>query len=124
MRTASVLVALLSVPPAFAGEGCIVDYDSLEVRGLLATDPASMLSEQSIYSYDWGLEPATVVIGNAYAKYGLPRVLFPTEVTFYGFKESAPFLREAGTRDEPPMVVYALINGPRCEFQPYVLKPS
>ena len=122
MRTACLLAALLTVTPTLADEGCIVDYDTFEVRGILATDPASMLSEQSINSYDWGLEPAAEVAGNTYEKYGLPRVLFPTEVKFFAFKDSAPFLHDLIGTETPPGILYALTDGQGCEFQPYVLK--
>ena len=124
MRTACLLAALLAVTPALAAESCIVDYESFEVRGLLDSDPASILSEQSINSYEWGLEPSTVVADNTYEKYGLPRVLFSTEVKFFAFKDSVPFLHDLINTETPPGLLYAPTNGEGCEFQPYALKAS
>ena len=56
--------------------------------------------------------------GRAYRKYGLPRVLAPSEVTVVGEYRGQGILKDAGATDTP--VIYLIENGLGCRFQPYV----
>ena len=126
LRTTSLVAVLLLAAPAVASEGCIVDYESFELRAIAADDPASMLKEQTLSNYDWGRELDVVVAGERYEKYGLPRVLFLDEVVFHAFKDSVPFLREAHPMfvKVPTPILYAITDPSGCEFQPYQIKPN
>lgn len=59
--------------------------------------------------------------GRAFRKYGLPRVLFPGEVTAAGTYQGVPvFLPADKTLGED--VVYLVTTSKGCEFQPYAVK--
>lgn len=122
LRVVSILAVVLIATPTFA-KSCIVDYETFEVRNILPTDHATIAAEQSLTSYDWGIETTAVVAGDTYSKYGLPRILYGDEVVFYGFKDSVPFLREMGSTDAPPALLFAPVNVGDCEFQAYQLTP-
>lgn len=122
LRTTSLIAVLLLATPAVANEGCIVDYNTFELRAIGTDDPASMLSEQTLTNYDWGTELDAEVAGEQYEKYGLSRELAIMEVTFYAWKDSVPFTRESTNTDTPPEILYALTDPETCAFQPYQLK--
>ena len=120
-RILAAAAALLLAGPAIAQQGdltCVVDYETLQVRHLLPTDPESMPNEQRLLSYDWAFDETVTIAGQAYSKYGLPRVTVAGELEFVAFKDSVPFMREVGDSDDPE-VLYALYNGLDCEVQPY-----
>jgi hypothetical protein len=122
LRVASILALALSATPALA-KSCIVDYETFEVRSILPTDHATIAAEQSLTSYDWGIETNVTVAGDTYMKYGLPRILYGDEIGFYGFKDSVPFLRDIASSDTPPELLYAPVSVDDCEFQAYQLTP-
>ena len=51
-------------------------------------------------------------------KYGLPRVLSPGDLTYWGEYQGLPVFVEAGNRDLMADVAYVPVR-PGCEFQPY-----
>ena len=67
---------------------------------------------------DWfrGDQPLAVN-GATYAKYGLPRILGPDEVTFLAEHDEVGVFAEPGLGDTPE-VIYVLV-APECAFQPY-----
>jgi hypothetical protein len=66
-------------------------------------------------------EPVTVG-GRQFTKYGLPRVLAPTEVGLLASSQGGPFYAVPGVA--APEIVYLLTDPASCEFQPYQLAPS
>jgi hypothetical protein len=60
-----------------------------------------------------------VVDGQEYLKYGLPRVLAPTDVVPYVPVGGVMMFREPTSRIFRPDVVYAPVR-PGCIFQPYI----
>lgn len=121
LRKLIVTIALLAATPAVAGDSCVADYENVVIRSATDADSASMLSGQSLKSYEWGDGRDLQVGDHVYQKYGLPRVLFAEEMQLYGQMDTVPFVREAGTTDEPPYVLYVLTDATQCEFQPYML---
>ena len=57
-----------------------------------------------------------------YAKSGSPLVMAASDLIFYNFKDSVPFVREASDTAEKP-TLYALTDGAKCELQPYIPAP-
>jgi len=43
-------------------------------------------------------------------------------MSLYGHMDTVPFVREIGTTDEPPYMLYVMTDALECEFQPYALK--
>lgn len=123
MRYLIILPALLLfAAPAAAQEGCVVDFNTLKVRPVAEQDTAMTLPEQSLLKYGWAND-ATIPIGKlTYAKGGSPVVMVASDLIFYNFKDSVPFVRAATDASEKP-ALYALIDGAKCELQPYTPAP-
>lgn len=121
LRKVIVTIALLTATSAVASDGCVADYESVTIRSPIETDSASVLSGQSLKSYEWGDGRDLQVGDHVYQKYGLPRVLFAEEMQLYGQMDTVPFVREVGSTEEPPYVLYVLTDATQCEFQPYML---
>jgi hypothetical protein len=67
---------------------------------------------------DWYVSSAPVRVGGrTFVKYGLPRILQFTDVTYFAEHDGVLFAAEPGVTR--PEVVYALVQGVGCEFQPY-----
>ena len=72
----------------------------------------------------WYIDGETVTVGGAaYTKYGLPRVLGPSEVVYSGAYRGGFFYAEPGI-EKGAEVVYLLTDAAGCEFQPYQVEPS
>ncbi len=56
--------------------------------------------------------------GASYTKYGLPRVLLPTDLTIVGKVYGVPVGADATAPDDRE-IIYLLVDGGACEFQPY-----
>lgn len=60
--------------------------------------------------------------GASYRKYGLPRVPSTTDIVFAGEHDGQAIVTEMGAADA--QVIYVMVNGLECEFQPYWRKGS
>ena len=71
-------------------------------------------------SQPWYIDNEPIdVRGREYVKYGLPRVLGVTEISFYEEAGGAAAFVEAGASGTPE-ILYVAVR-PDCEFQPYQL---
>jgi hypothetical protein len=67
---------------------------------------------------EWLISNAPVRLGGrTFVKYGLPRILGFDEVVYFAEHDGVLFAAEPGSAR--PEVVYALVQGVGCEFQPY-----
>jgi hypothetical protein len=82
-----------------------------------SNDPAAYIGSKSFFINN---EPLAIN-GRQYSKYGLPRVLTPTDVVSVGTYAGSPFFAVPGS-PAPQEVIYILVRK-GCEFQPYVLAP-
>lgn len=122
LRPLPIAIMLLPVAavPAAAAQ-CILDYEAFVIRSALP-DEASIIDEQSASGADWYVNGDRLrLIDFTYEKYGLPRIVFPSEIEFHAFVGSVPFFREAGAPDTPPSILYASVSPLDCEVQPYQL---
>ncbi len=120
----SILAGLFALAATPTIAACIVDYETFVVRELSQADDPQQVAEQAGMLYDWyiGSEEVTVR-GTRFEKYGLPRVVDRSEILFWGFLGSVPFLIEYGMPPDAPEVIYGMANPLDCEVQAYVAIP-
>lgn len=98
---------------------CVVDRETLEVRNLKETDPESLAADQGLRSQEWAFDYEITVDGRTYARFGLPRIHTASEFKFHTFKDTVPFMAEAGDGPAVPDIIYAPYNAAECEIQAY-----
>ncbi|HMO77542.1 MAG TPA: hypothetical protein PKD99_12960 [Sphingopyxis sp.] len=106
------VAALVSTSPAMA---CVYSPTSGTVRHSPYPAPAFEAAH-----VDWFVknEPITFA-GGTYTKYGLPRLLAPSDIEAASQSGNVPLFVEAGNQDDQPDIVYIMVSSAECTFQPY-----
>lgn len=120
--SAALGVALLGATPALAVDWfCIADTQTGAVTEVTEAEAEPYLATQNAWGREWYINNWALTIGEAtYEKYGLPRVLDPSDLTYYTQVEGVPIYHEAG--GSAADVIYVLERSRNCEMQPYARK--